>query len=112
MLDAFFDAGRKAAPQPSGDLMARILADADAEAARRVPVRTPVAQRGFWEALAGALGGRPGLASLATAAAVGVYIGFSPPAPLEDFAVTYLGAEDYIALVEFSPGFEDILTEG
>lgn len=109
-LEAFFEAGRRAAPQPSGDLMARILADAGA--ARAVaPVVRPK-QRGLLAGLVAAIGGWPAVASLATATVAGLYIGVSPPAQLEDFAVTYLGTTDYTALGDYSPGFEYILTEG
>lgn len=109
-LEAFFEAGRAAAPQPSDDLMARILADAGG--ARAVaPVARP-GRRGLFAGLVAAIGGWPAVASLATATVAGIYIGVSPPAPLEDFAMTYLGTTDYTALGDYAPGFEDILTEG
>jgi hypothetical protein len=73
-LEAFFDAGRKAAPQPSAELLARITADADATLAATVPAR-PARRRG----IAAWLGGWPVLAGLATAAAAGVWIGYSTP---------------------------------
>jgi hypothetical protein len=109
-LEAFFEAGRTAAPQPSGDLMARILADA--EAARVFAAAPRAVRRGLWASLMAAIGGWPAVASLATATVAGLYIGVSPPAQLEDFAVTYLGATDYAVSGDFAPGFEDILTEG
>ena len=87
-LEAFFEAGRTETPEPGPELMARILADADAEIAAQHPRPSPVAGRarrqsgGFWAALGEAVGGWPALAGMATAAVAGVWFGFAAPTSL------------------------------
>ena len=71
-LDALFAEARKAAPVPSDDLMARILADAETEAAAR---EAPAPRPRFWPSLLESLGGWPSLAGLAAAAVTGLWIG-------------------------------------
>ena len=84
-LEAFFVAGRAHAPDPGADLMARIMADADAEIDARTAVRTPAAARkrkGLWASLVSGIGGWPAVASMATAAVTGVWLGFATPAQM------------------------------
>ncbi|MEL6522968.1 MAG: hypothetical protein AAFQ66_18505 [Pseudomonadota bacterium] len=76
-LGPFFAAAMAHPPEPSADLMGRILADAEqiqdarAEAARPMP---PAKASRFWDFL----GGWPSVASLTTAAAAGLLIGYYP----------------------------------
>ncbi len=100
-LEAFFAAGRARTPEPGAEVMARILADAEAELAARTsrsvrswPVRSrpirswPVRSRssvgrprrlGVWTRFLDGIGGWPALASLGAAAVAGVWIGFAVP---------------------------------
>jgi hypothetical protein len=82
MLDDFFAAGRAEAPVPSADLLARISADAAAQAARNAPARQPRRRRGLFATISEAIGGWPALAGLASAAAAGVWIGVAQPTAL------------------------------
>ena len=65
-----------AAETPSEALLARI--EADALAALPAPRRAPL-----WPALRAALGGWPGIAGLAAASAVGLWIGIAQPSELD-----------------------------
>ena len=93
-LEAFFEAGRAKPPQPSQDLMARIMADAVAEMpaprpiARPVtpPARKPVRKPGLLAGLIAGIGGWPALAGMATATVAGVWIGFAQPDTLNTWA--------------------------
>ncbi len=80
-LDDWFAAARADAPRASDALLARIGADAAAEAGQRErgPHRAPRA--GFGAVLA-ALGGRPAALGLAAAALAGVAIGVAVPASI------------------------------
>ena len=78
-LEDFFAAARAEPPEISDTLMARILADADAQMppARREPLGA---------ALWAMLGGGFGAGGLVTAAALGVWLGLAPPGALPDLA--------------------------
>ncbi len=112
------EAGREA-PLPSGQLLERIMADAEAVAARAeapAPPSVPPAARHGGRAgrLLAALGGWPALAGLATAAVAGVWLGLAPPPGLEAIsrgAQLPLGGGDY-GVEEFMPSLDDMLTEG
>lgn len=89
MLEAFFEAARDDAPVPSQDLMARILADAQAE----LPVPAPIVRqaaaprrRGLLASLLAAVGGWPSVATMATATVAGIWIGFAQPDALNALA--------------------------
>ena len=79
-LGPFFAAAMARPPEPSADLMGRILADAEqiqdarVEAARPRPRLSTKKKNGFWDLL----GGWPSVASLTTAAAAGLLIGYYP----------------------------------
>lgn len=89
-LDALFATARQEPPVPSADLLARVLADAEAvQAARqstrqaaqvpRSPRPAPMAARlgGAWRGLLDAVGGWGGVGGLVAAGAAGLWIGFS-----------------------------------
>ena len=85
-LDALFSAARADAPEPSQELMARVLAQAVAAQPQPQPVRG-MHRRGWRARLADlhqALGGWPAMGGLATACAAGVWLGFAPPADWAD----------------------------
>lgn len=87
-LEPFLAAARGDRPQPSEDLMARVLADAYAvqpAAAGRAfsAASAPTPRRGLWSALAGVFGGSGALAGLGTAALAGVWLGYADPPGLD-----------------------------
>ena len=70
------------APEPTDDLMARILADA--EESRVVPgARIDSVQDGLIDTIMSLLGGWKGAGGLVTAGLFGIWIGVSPPTLLE-----------------------------
>lgn len=114
-LDALFEAARTEAPLPSGDVMARILADAEAEQARAqivVAPTTPARAVPRWRQLVSALGGWPAVAGLATATVAGIWIGANPPVTIESTALSMLGGNGGYAMVDLMPGAEFDLGEG
>ncbi len=107
-LDAYFTDAQNATPQPSEALLARIMADAEAQAVQApVPVR-PARFTSLWAAI----GGWPSAAGLVTATLVGVWIGVYQPAGLDQLADSYLGSGDDSYLVDLMPAFDEILREG
>ena len=104
MLEAYFAAARKAAPEPPADLLERVAAAAEAGMAP-APVATP-RPRGL-RAMAAAVGGWPGLAGLATATAAGVYLGVLAPQTLDLLMLGGTGVD----LGAFQPGYGVFLGE-
>jgi hypothetical protein len=104
-LERLFAAGRSG-PPAGDDLVARILAGAAAEV--RAAPRQPAApaRRGVMATLVGLIGGWPAMAGMASAAAAGVWLGFSSP----DLVDGYLGGGD-LSLGEFMPDVS-LLAEG
>jgi hypothetical protein len=76
-LEAILAAARAAPPEPPAGLVARVLADADAHAPAPRPPAVRSAASGLWSDLAAMLGGWRGMGGLATAAAAGLWIGYS-----------------------------------
>lgn len=105
-LDDFFEAGRADAPMPDAALMARVLADADAQTAARAASAQP--RESWLRAVLRGLGGWPTVAGLATATAAGVWIGVALP----DVTSTFVGGGGY-DLNDLLPGYgTDVLVEG
>jgi len=100
-LEAFFEAGRRAAPTPSDALMARVLADA--LAAQPVAKPRPVPRPGAWAQLREALGGWPALGGLATAGVMGLAIGIAAPSGFADLGLAFLGQSTDTYLVDLMP---------
>ena len=111
-LDAFFAAGRNAPVEPSNALLGRIMADADAQMPSDQSVTVSRSSQSGFVAIWAAIGGWPAAAGMATAALVGVWIGFSQPAGLDLLAESVLGDETDIYLVDLVPAFGDDLWEG
>jgi len=78
-LDEIFTAARAQRPEPSGALMARILADADDVLAGRDRPAAAMARPSPWARFVDGLGGWGSLAGLVTATAAGVWLGFVSP---------------------------------
>ncbi len=104
-LESFFAAARATAPQPEDDLVARVLADAEAAQPRNTH---PVAKQSRARWLP-ALGGWPALASLVTATVAGVSLGFADPVAVGDLAFgAFGGGYDFSGVGEtFGVGLED-----
>ena len=121
-LEALFAAERQREPEPSGDLMARILADADrigAERVRPMPVSAQ-AQAGqggglarFWRGLVDTLGGG-GMAGILTAALAGLWLGLAQPgdfAPLtQSVAQSLIGDSSSLDQIDLIPTVDTVLT--
>ncbi len=93
---------REAAERPlrSGSaLMARVLADAEAETRRRAP------RAGFRAALAGWFGRGGAFAGLAAAALAGVWIGWAAPDPVQGMLL----GDETVAAVELIPDLEEMI---
>lgn len=112
-LTSFFEAASQHAPEPSDDLMARILADAarvQAEhGAQAAPVLRPARASILSRAL-GVLGGWGALAGLATATVAGVWIGFAAPDGLADYTDLILPNAGY-GMNDLMPGIDSYLLE-
>ena len=97
-LDRLLAKERASAPVPDASLMARIMADARAEAPRVQPRAPGLGQR-LNRALR-EMGGWPAVAGLAAASAGGFWIGIDPPATLFDIHA----AAEPLVLVDYGDG--------
>jgi hypothetical protein len=120
-LEAFFMAGRAEAQAPSQGLMARVMADADAEILARAARPRPARVRpGLIAAVIGALGGWPALAGMVTATVAGAWFGFAAPDEVNTLAGGLLWSTeastaagyDLEDIVPGGTGFGAILEEG
>ena len=110
-LNAYFEAERAAGVTPSADFLERVLQDAKAaQVLTEEPARVP--QKGLFANLFAAIGGWPTLTGMATAGIVGVWLGFSQPAGIDQVAEQIWGAPDTGYLVDLSPEFADEFEEG
>ena len=116
-LDEFFAAARRAEPVPSESLMARILADAEAEmpnarseavlGGRQNPMPDRAAPaRGLLAGLLGAVGGWGGIGGLATAMAAGLWFGYLGIADPGSLTGGLVGSTSTSTTVELLPGTE------
>jgi hypothetical protein len=108
-LDAVFAAGRRHAPQPSDDLLAKIEADALSEQAAFLDVPMQAPRRTGLQSLLPVFGGWLGLSGLAASVVIGIGIGVWQPV---DFGIgtTQAGVDTQDEPYFFS--FEDALAEG
>lgn len=98
-LSALLDMAAAQQPVPPDDLMARVLADAQALQPAPVAVAPSVPARRGWESFVEMIGGWPGIGGLATAGVAGLWIGFAPPVSLETLAAEILGTTEVINLL-------------
>lgn len=86
-LELYFRAARTTSPDPSDDLMARVLSDAALVQAFApgivVTPPEPEAATSLWRQFLNAIGGWSGMAGLCTATVAGLWIGISPPVALQ-----------------------------
>ncbi|MDJ0824645.1 MAG: dihydroorotate dehydrogenase [Rhodobacter sp.] len=108
-LDGLFQAARDTAPMPSADLIARVIADAEAELEPGVEPAAP--RPGILAAVLATIGGWPAAAGLATAAVAGLMIGIATPDTLQDLSGGYFAAAGY-QLEDLLPSYGDLLGEG
>ena len=110
-LDDLFTQARATTPVPSNDLMARVLADADAMQPQKPAGAS--APMGLWARMLDAVGGWPAMGGLAAATVAGIWVGVAPPASVEDLTASLIGDEVSVSL--FSTEFlldEGALTDG
>ncbi|MBW6505840.1 MAG: dihydroorotate dehydrogenase [Rhodobacteraceae bacterium] len=108
-LDVLFAQACSEVPDLPPGLLARVLADADAELAARsraAPAPRPVLRLGIMAELLALLGGWRAVSGLATATVAGVWIGFSGLSGLPDAATALFGmaATETLASVNLLPG--------
>ena len=106
-LEALFEAAAQdAAQSPSPDLMARVLADAEAMQPRAAaPVVRAGRRGGVLNRVVAALGGWPSVGGLAAATVAGIWIGFSAtPTVLPEGLAGFMGesSNDYLAYLDTS----------
>ncbi|ABD56050.1 hypothetical protein [Jannaschia sp. CCS1] len=106
-LDAMFAQAREEGPSP--DLMARVLADADAVQAKARPVVAPV-RESWWAGLLQGLGGWSAVSGITAAGVMGLALGLYSPDTLSG-----LWDSDTLSLgygtIEFTPDLGDLWTE-
>jgi len=113
-LDDLFALARRAAPEPSAALLARVLADGEAELAARAPAQPQprgappggIAIGALWADLLAVVGGWRAVGGLATATLAGVWIGFSGAAGLSVAATEFLtgSSAETLGTVNLLPG--------
>ena len=97
-IEAFFDAARRHAAEPSVALMTRIDEDAQAiQALARRPAPQPTRRSTLSSQFYRLLGGWPAVTGLATAAMAGIWLGISLPEGILD------GTSDAAYLVDVAP---------
>lgn len=111
-LELFFEAGRADAPVPSQELMARIMADAEANMPPAAPVVQAAPKAGLFAGLLAAIGGWPAMAGLATATVAGIWIGYAQPTSLTVLAGGVWPAQTGYDVVDFVPSFDGFLVDG
>ena len=104
-LEPFFEARRKAVPEPSVALMDRIMADIDQVADARDAPGPKATGSGFWARVLDGIGGWPTVSGMATAGIVATVIGISPPDVVTDFTSTLVNGTSDLYLVDPYDGF-------
>lgn len=120
-LEPYFQAARsEVLPGVSSDLLTRIMADADREAALRTaradhprpapgwPIRLGQSLRDLFDSL----GGWPATAGLAATAVVGVWIGYSPPTALNGLLGSTDLSDVYSSPAAILAGYDAFLVDG
>lgn len=113
-LEVFMAAARAARPDPSDDLMARIMTDAFA--AMPAPGGVTHSGVGLGARVRAIFGGWGSMGGLVATTLAGVWIGFAAPGPLATLTTDVLSATaasaSTVDTVELMPEFDDFLSEG
>ncbi|WP_422072571.1 hypothetical protein [Tranquillimonas rosea] len=104
LIDAAFATARASDPPPSDDLVARILADADATQAAQHSASRQRSVGGGWRGLLGVIGGWRGASGLVAASLVGLAIGAALPASLSAVVPGAVAAS--YDLTDLGPSYE------
>lgn len=112
-LDDLFAAVRADGPVPSGDLVARVLADAAAlQPSDPVPSRAQAPRRGLLAAVAAMFGGGPVLAGMGSAAVASLLLGFAQPAPVSALTAMMGGqATPATPALDVATGIDALISE-
>ena len=106
-LEVAFEAAGAARPEPSAELMARVLADAEAAQAEFAPASVPRPRSGYLRQFFETLGGWPAIAGLTAAGVAGIWLGVNPDTGVSDALASYLRAGETAAYtVDMMPGAE------
>lgn len=97
MIEAHFAAARAREPEPSQDLISRVLADAATLMPAAVPPKRSSSRLNLWSLLA-PLGGLGGVAALTASAVVGIGIGYGTPDSAGVWSIIELGQTQSDAL--------------
>lgn len=111
-LEAFFAAARASDPVPSGDLLARVMADAQSVVDASVPVAAAPPRRGLWRMLVAAIGGWGAVAGLATATMAGVGVGYVVPGAISGYSTTGTAVQTTYDLTDVGGSFYALASEG
>lgn len=103
-LDVLFETAQRRQPAPSQAWFDQVAADA----ARTHAPRRAVAGPSLWDQILSALGGRSGLGGMVAASAVGLWLGFAPPALIGDPVGIALGSTETLEV--FAEGGFDYAT--
>ena len=106
LLDDLFARARGGASAPDDDLVARVLADAEAVQSTFAGPAPRPAQRGLWARMLDALGGWPAVSGLAAATVAGFWIGVAPPTPVAELTASVFGDTVNVPMVPTDLGFD------
>lgn len=110
-LDNLFAEMRDDMLTPSDDLMARVLADADA-LQPDAPAFVPAEPKSSWAGFMELIGGWPALSGVAAAGVAGLWLGVAPPASVEQIASDVLGTTESVSLFSDFGGLMGEFTDG
>ncbi len=109
-LELLFAAARQTSPQPSNDLVERIIENStryagavDADSATSVP--------GLLKVVLDTVGGIPAAVAFVTATVAGLAIGFFASVPLDGLSDGYLTNVAGFSLEDFMPSFIELIGE-
>lgn len=109
LLEALFaEAAGDGKPEVSSDLLARVMADAEAMQPAAMALAARPARQGLLSQFMQAIGGWPSLAGLATATVAGIWVGFSAYGTILPTSVADLiegDSQSYLAYVDASYAF-------
>ncbi len=111
-LEVYFDAARRATPEPSAALLTRV-AD-QAQSLQPAPAPLPRGAGGGlpgWRMALSMIGGWPTAAALSAAMLAGVWLGVSPPAPIGSLSAYYLDSASSFRSLDGAPWMDDLMED-